>query len=121
MRIIRRGQIYYVNLDPVIGSEQGGIRPCVVVSNNVGNKFSPTVTIVPITSAQRKHPLPTHVDIPRSCGLETDSLLLAEQIMTVDRSRFGEHIGRLDDVHMSAVDDALAIGIGIKKTPCAKT
>ena len=114
-KTIQRGDIYYANLDPIVGSEQGGTcRPTIVVSNNVGNSSSPTVVIVPITGNIRKPPLPTHVAIPKSCGLEKDSIALAEQIRTVDRSRLDGYIGRITYETQSAVDRALAICVGLE-------
>jgi mRNA interferase MazF len=113
-RKIKRGDIYYADLNPVIGSEQGNLRPVLVVQNDVGNEHSPTIVIVPITCNLRKNPLPTHVMIPRSCGLDTDSLILVEQIRTVDRSRFTEYVGRINQCINVKVNNALAICVGMK-------
>jgi mRNA interferase MazF len=110
---IKRGDIYYAKLNPVVGSEQGDTRPVLVVQNNKGNKHSPTIVIVPISCNLNKNPLPTHVIIPYLSGLKSDSLALAEQIRTIDRSRIGEYIGRIGDDVQSKIDTALAIGIGI--------
>ena len=90
---IRRGDIYYAYLNPVVGSEQGSCRPVLVVQNDIGNEHSPTVVIAPLTRNLRKNPLPTHVVIPKSCGLDRDSLVLVEQIRTIDRSRLSNYIG----------------------------
>jgi mRNA interferase MazF len=114
MKPIKRGDLYYTRLNPVVGSEQGDNRPCVIVQNDIGNKHSPTIIIVPLTCQLNKASLPTHVFIPRGCGLETDSFVLAEQIRTVDRSRLGRYIGRISDRLMDEVDAALAVGIGIE-------
>jgi len=114
-RQIKRGDIYYVDLNPTIGSEQGGIRPCLIVQNDVGNKHSPTIVIAPITGKLRKNPLPTHVLIPQSCGLDMDSLVLMEQIRTFDRARLGAYIGRVEDTLLPTVDKALAICVGIEQ------
>lgn len=115
-RKIKRGDIFYADLNPVVGSEQGSIRPCLVVQNDLGNMYSPTIIITPITRNLHKNPLPTHVLIPRhSSGLDTDSLVLAEQIRTIDRKRFKEYIGRVDDEIMPEIDKALAVCIGLEK------
>ena len=111
---IKRGDIYYADLSPVIGSEQGGIRPVVVVQNDVGNKYSPTVIAAAITSKINKAKLPTHIEIDAEhFGLPKDSVVLAEQIRTIDKKRLKERIGRLDDVYMNKVNDALIISFGI--------
>lgn len=111
---IKRGDIYYADLSPVIGSEQGGIRPVVVVQNDVGNKYSPTVIAAAITSKINKAKLPTHIEInAENFGLPKDSVVLAEQIRTIDKKRLKERIGRLDDVYMNKVNDALIISFGI--------
>ena len=114
-RKIKRGDIYYAYLNPVIGSEQGDCRPVLIVQNNTGNEHSPTVIITPLTRNLRKNPLPTHVLLPKSCGLDRDSLVLAEQIRTIDRSRLSNYIGRIDRETQSAVDNALAVCIGLEK------
>jgi mRNA interferase MazF len=113
---IRRGEIYYANLDPVIGSEQGGIRPVLIIQNNIGNRFSPTTIIVAITSKGKvKHRLPTHFDIPfGTAGLDEDSTILAEQIRTIDKIRFQRYVGRLSDEMMARIDRALKISIGLE-------
>jgi mRNA interferase MazF len=112
-RKIKRGDIYYADLNPVVGSEQGDCRPVLIVQNNIGNKHSPTVIITPITSKLLKNPLPTHAFIPKSCGLDTDSLILTEQIRVIDRSRLSEYIGCAEASVMSQVDRALLISIGL--------
>ena len=117
---IKRGDIYYAKLDPVVGSEQGETRPVLVVQNDVGNKHSPTIVIAPITCNLKKNPLPTHVVIPQSSGLNTDSLALVEQIRTLDRTRFGEYIGRVNSKVQAEIDDALAVCVGISGSPHQK-
>jgi len=113
-RKIRRGDIYCADLNPVVGSEQGGDRrPVIVVQNNDGNEHSPTVVVVPVTATARKYPLPTHVPVPGAHGLDRDSTALAEQIRTLDRSRLAEHIGRIDAGLQPAIDRAIAACTGL--------
>ena len=112
--IVKRGDIYYADLSPVIGSEQGGIRPVLIVQNDVGNKYSPTVIVAAITSQINKATLPTHIEIDaKEYGLIKDSVILAEQVRTVDKRRLREKIGRLDKNLMDKVNDALSISFGI--------
>lgn len=112
--IIKRGDIYYADLSPVIGSEQGGIRPVLVVQNDIGNKYSPTVIAAAITSQINKAKLPTHIEISaQEYGLVKDSVILLEQIRTIDKKRLREKIGHLDDELMVKVDDALNISFGL--------
>ena len=112
--MVKRGDIFYADLSPVVGSEQGGIRPVLVVQNDVGNKYSPTVIIAAITSQINKAKLPTHIELPGDeYGLNKDSVILAEQVRTIDKRRLNERIGHLDDIHMSNIDDALKISFGI--------
>lgn len=111
---IKRGDMFYANLDPVSGSEQGGSRPVLIVQNNVGNRFSPTVVVAAITSKTDKAPLPTHVPLNGIPGLEKNSLLLLEQIRTIDRIRLKGHIGTLDERIMETVDQALSISVGLQ-------
>ncbi len=112
--VVKRGDIFYADLSPVIGSEQGGTRPVLVVQNDVGNKFSPTVIIAAITSQINKAKLPTHIEIS-ACdfGLAKDSVILLEQVRTIDKKRLREKIGRLDDTLITKVDEALGISFGI--------
>jgi len=111
---IKRGDIYYADLSPVIGSEQGGIRPVVIVQNDVGNKYSPTVIAAAITSKINKAKLPTHIEIDaETFGLPKDSVVLAEQIRTIDKKRLRERIGHLDSDYMYKVSDALSISFGL--------
>ena len=114
-RKVKRGDIYYAYLNPVVGSEQGDCRPVLVVQNDVGNEHSPTVIVTPLTRNLRKNPLPTHVMLPMSCGLDKDSLVLAEQIRTIDRSRLSNYIGHIDRETQNAVDNALAVCIGLER------
>lgn len=112
--VVKRGDIFYADLSPVVGSEQGGVRPVLVVQNDVGNKFSPTVIISAITSQINKAKLPTHIEINADdYGLAKDSVILLEQIRTIDKKRLREKIGRLDDDLMVKVDEALAVSFGI--------
>lgn len=112
--VVKRGDIFYADLSPVIGSEQGGTRPVLVVQNDVGNKFSPTVIIAAITSQINKAKLPTHIEISaHDVGLLKDSVILLEQVRTIDKKRLREKIGRLDDEQLAAVDEALGISFGI--------
>lgn len=111
---IRRGDIYYADLSPVIGSEQGGIRPVLIVQNDVGNRFSPTVIAAAITSQKDKARLPTHIQVNSvGSGLAKDSVVLLEQIRTIDKRRLKEHMGRLDEHSMDRVDQALQISFGL--------
>ena len=112
--IIKRGDIYYADLSPVVGSEQGGIRPVLIVQNDIGNKYSPTVIASAITSQINKAKLPTHIEIgAQYYGLAKDSVVLAEQIRTIDKKRLKEKIGHLDDDLMDRVNDALGISFGL--------
>lgn len=112
--VVKRGDIFYADLSPVIGSEQGGTRPVLVVQNDVGNKFSPTVIIAAITSQINKAKLPTHIEISaHEVGLLKDSVILLEQIRTIDKKRLREKIGKLDDEQLASVDEALGISFGI--------
>ena len=112
--VVKRGDIFYADLSPVIGSEQGGTRPVLIVQNDVGNKFSPTVIIAAITSQINKAKLPTHIEISANeFGLLKDSVILLEQVRTIDKKRLREKIGRLDDTLIARVDEALGISFGI--------
>lgn len=113
-RIIKSGDIYYAELNPVIGSEQGGIRPVLIISNNTGNRYSPTVIIAAITSRQTKSKLPTHYDLNGVSGLPADSIVLLEQIRTIDKKRLKERLARLDSLIMEAIATPLLISIGVK-------
>lgn len=112
-KAIRRGDLFYADLNPVVGSEQGGIRPVLVIQNDVGNHFSPTVVAAAITSRKAKNSLPTHILLENAPGLAPTSLLLLEQLRTIDRKRLRGYIGRISKEKMLEVDAALAISIGI--------
>ena len=111
---VKRGDIYYADLSPVVGSEQGGMRPVLIVQNDTGNKHSPTVIAAAITSQTGKAKLPTHIELQaQSVGLSRDSVILLEQIRTIDKSRLREKMGRLDENTMSKVDSAIAVSFGL--------
>ena len=112
--LVRRGEIYYADLSPVVGSEQGGIRPVLIVQNDVGNRHSPTVIAAAITSRREKAKLPTHIDVQAAtCGLTKDSIVLLEQIRTLDKRRLREHMGRVDETMMKQVATAIAVSFGL--------
>lgn len=114
--MIKRGELYYADLSPVIGSEQGGVRPVLVVQNDIGNKYSPTVIAAAITSQINKAKLPTHIEISGSSyGLNKDSVILLEQIRTIDKRRLKEKIGELSPAAMNKVNGALAISLGFMR------
>ncbi|MCX8131266.1 MAG: type II toxin-antitoxin system PemK/MazF family toxin [Clostridia bacterium] len=112
--VIKRGDIFYADLSPVVGSEQGGVRPVLIVQNDTGNKYSPTVIAAAITSQINKAKLPTHIEISaQEYGLMKDSVILLEQIRTIDKQRLREKIGHLDDELMDKVNEALSISFGL--------
>ena len=112
--IVKRGDIYYADLSPVVGSEQGGIRPVLVIQNDIGNKYSPTVIAAAITSQINKAKMPTHIELAaKDYGLNQDSVILLEQIRTIDKRRLREKIGRIDDGLMTSVNNALSISFGL--------
>ena len=118
--IVKRGDIYYADLSPVVGSEQGGVRPVLIIQNDVGNKYSPTVIAAAITSRINKAKMPTHIELcAREYGLNKDSVILLEQIRTIDKRRLREKTGRLDDALMERVNDALSISFGLDGTGAA--
>ncbi len=110
---VLRGQMYYADLDPVIGSEQGGNRPVLVIQNNIGNRHSPTIIIAPITTRVKKLHQPTHIGVPPYFGLPQNSMVMLEQIRTIDKSRLGSYVGCFDDDVMDYVDEALGISVGL--------
>lgn len=113
--IVKRGDIYYADLSPVIGSEQGGIRPVLIIQNDVGNKYSPTVIAAAITSQINKAKMPTHIELSASeYGLYKDSVVLLEQIRTIDKKRLREKVAHLDKGLMEDVNTALAVSFGIE-------
>ena len=115
---VKRGDIFYADLSPVVGSEQGGTRPVLIVQNDTGNRHSPTVIAAAITSQTGKARLPTHINIAGgSVGLSKDSVILLEQIRTIDKKRLREHMGHLDEKQMNMVDDAIAVSFGLGTRP----
>ena len=114
---IKRGDIFYADLSPVVGSEQGGVRPVLIVQNDIGNRFSPTVIAAAITSQKAKANLPTHINLQaHASGLARDSVVLLEQIRTIDKRRLKEKMGCLDPTSMDRVDQALSISFGLGNT-----
>ncbi len=114
MSTVKRGEIYFADLSPVVGSEQGGMRPVLIVQNDTGNRHSPTVIAAAITSQTGKARLPTHINLSaQSYGLSRDSVVLLEQIRTIDKSRLRERMGRLDSPTMQQVDNAIAVSFGL--------
>ncbi len=114
MVIVKRGDIYYADLSPVVGSEQGGIRPVLIIQNDVGNKYSPTVIAAAITSQINKAKMPTHIELSASeYGLYKDSVILLEQIRTIDKKRLREKVAHLDKKLMQEVNNALAVSFGL--------
>ena len=112
---IKRGEIYYADLSPVVGSEQGGVRPVLIVQNDIGNRHSPTVIAAAITSQKDKAKLPTHIPVSAdSCGLTKDSIVLLEQIRTIDKRRLKDRMGELDNTSMNRVNTALSISFGLQ-------
>lgn len=109
---VRRGNIYYANLSGATGSEQDGIRPVLIIQNDTGNKFSPTVIVAAITSKEKRSDLPTHVYLSVEFGLRESSIVMLEQIRTLDKSRLGRYVGSIDDKTMQSVEKALAISLG---------
>lgn len=113
---ILRGDLFYADLSPVIGSEQGGVRPVVIIQNDIGNKFSPTTIVAAITSVKNKSSMPTHVNVGKDVGgLPKDSVILLEQIRTIDKKRLREKIGRMTDAKMKEIDKALGISVHLQE------
>ncbi len=110
---IKRGELYYADLSPVVGSEQGGVRPVLIVQNDVGNKYSPTIIAAAVTSRMNKAKLPTHIELPPAFGLAKDSVILLEQVRTIDKKRLKERIGELPQSTMKRVDKAIMISFGV--------
>ncbi len=112
--LVKRGDIYYADLSPVVGSEQGGVRPVLIVQNDVGNKFSPTVIAAAITSRHDKNNLPTHIEVNAAdCGLSRDSVVLLEQVRTIDKQRLREKMGTLDNNDMGKINHAISVSFGL--------
>lgn len=110
--MIKRGEVYFADLSPVVGSEQGGIRPVLIVQNDVGNKYSPTVIAVAITSQMTKAKLPTHIELDTVDGLPKDSVVLLEQIRTIDKRRLREKVCNVSQIKMAEINDALLVSLG---------
>ena len=113
---VKRGELYYADLSPVVGSEQGGVRPVLVVQNDTGNKYSPTVIAAAVTSKINKAKLPTHIELPQAYGLQKDSVILLEQIRTIDKKRLMSRIGQLPPATMSRVNKAILISLGFDES-----
>lgn len=112
--MVKRGDIYYADLSPVVGSEQGGMRPVLIIQNNIGNHYSPTVIVAAITTKIQKGKMPTHVEIASTKeGLEKDSVVLLEQIRTIDKLRLKDKVTQVDASIMELVDEALAVSVGL--------
>lgn len=111
---VKRGEIYYADLSPVIGSEQGGVRPVLIIQNDIGNRYSPTVIAAAITSQRDKAKLPTHIELSaQSCGLQKDSTVLLEQVRTIDKKRLRERMGEITPETMNSINSALSISFGL--------
>ena len=122
MNTVKRGDIYYADLSPVVGSEQGGLRPVLIIQNDVGNRYSPTVIAAAITSKMDQTKLPTHIDVyAEKVGLAKNSVILLEQVRTLDKRRLKEKMGHLDDEVMSAVNSAIAVSFGLSEHHAAQT
>nr|WP_202890553.1 MULTISPECIES: type II toxin-antitoxin system PemK/MazF family toxin [Brevibacillus] len=114
MVIVKRGDVFFADLSPVVGSEQGGVRPVLVIQNDIGNRFSPTVIVAAITAQIQKAKLPTHVEIDaKTYGFDRDSVILLEQIRTIDKQRLTDKITHLDDEMMDRVNESLQISLGL--------
>jgi len=113
---VKRGDIFYADLSPVVGSEQGGVRPVLIIQNDTGNRYSPTVIAAAITSQTGKARLPTHIELPveEDCGLTKDSVVLLEQVRTLDKRRLREKMGRVDERVMEKIDTAIAVSFGLQ-------
>ena len=117
---VHRGEVFYADLSPVVGSEQGGIRPVLIIQNEIGNRHSPTVIAAAITSRQDKNRLPTHISVRADrCGLAKDSIILTEQIRTLDKRRLRERAGVIPPDDMRRVDEALGVSMGLESPGCA--
>jgi len=112
---VKKGDLFFADLNPVVGSEQGGVRPIVIIQNDKGNKYSPTTVVATITSRQTKKPLPTHVEIKVGNGITKKSIVMLEQIRTIDKARLLEHIGTLEQEDVKRIDEALVISLSINK------
>ena len=110
---MKRGEIYYADLSPVVGSEQGGLRPVIIIQNDTGNRYSTTTIVAAITSKMHKAKLPTHIELSKRYGIEKDSVILLEQVRTIDKSRLREKVCHLDQEILSSVDQALLISFAL--------
>ena len=113
MKEIKRGQIYYADLSPVRGSEQGGVRPILIIQNNMGNRYSPTTIVACITTRTTKNKIPTHFWLDETCGLPKDSMVMLEQIRTIDKSRLQKYIGTISKIDLDEIDKAIKISLGV--------
>lgn len=115
---VRRGDLFFADLNPVVGSEQGGVRPVLVIQNDVGNRYSPTVIVAAVSAQVQKGRMPTHVELPaEAVGLERDSVVLLEQIRTIDKRRLRERVARVGEEIMAQVDEALLVSLGLEGAP----
>ena len=112
---VRRGEIYYADLSPAVGSEQDGFRPVLIIQNDTGNRHSPTVVIAAISSKTKKTNMPTHCLLPTGIELETPSVVLLEQVRTIDKCRLDKYIGKLNEATMKEIDRAIAVSVGLEK------
>ena len=112
---VKRGEMYYANLSPTIGSEQDGVRPVLIIQNDTGNHFSPTVVVAAITGKTKKTNMPTHYPLPAGNCLDTPSIVLLEQVRTIDKVRLERYIGRLDEIMMEGIDRAIAVSMGLEQ------
>lgn len=113
MKNIKRGQIYYADLSPVIGSEQGGVRPILIIQNDIGNKYSPTTIVACITTRTTKNKIPTHIWFDETCGLPKDSMVMLEQMRTIDKRRLQRYIGKISDTDLEEINKAIKISLGV--------
>lgn len=113
---IKRGDVFYADLSPVVGSEQGGIRPVLVIQNDIGNKYSPTTIVAAITSQTNKTRMPTHVNVDSKIGLPKNSVVLLEQVRTIDKKRLRDKVGTFDEQAMKSIDNSLLTSVGLKRT-----
>lgn len=113
---VKRGDVFYADLSPVVGSEQGGVRPVLVIQNDMGNRYSPTIIIAAITSQTNKTRIPTHVKVDPRIGLPKNSVVLLEQVRTIDKKRLRDKVGTFDEAAMVLIDESLKISVGLKCT-----
>jgi mRNA interferase MazF len=111
--VVKRGEIYFADLNPVLGSEQSGVRPVLIIQNDVGNYYSPTVVVAAISGQPKRENLPTHYSLPKANGLDVPSIVLLEQIRTLDKMRLGEYVGQLNKTEMKGIDRCIAVSMGL--------